>query len=283
MWKKILTTSLALTIIAGSVGTFSEIPVLRQFDTSIVAEASSGFTSSQIGHVILLVDDNHPATLNNGHTALVLVDNWGYARYYSFGSFGGSSVSTDTISHATLVGRMRGGSFWESEKSKFSEKYDRFCIFAVSTTQGSQIYQHCEKMKKEPKKYNLLTNYTCDGFVAEALWAAKISYSSTLWSPKTSFNNFKSANNGLLKNSGNLGSGFSDLFLPPVSSTRYVTASSLNVRSQPWVGGEKVGSFSKGAKVQVLGTVINGSGEHWVRIRYNGNDWRYVHAMYLRF
>ena len=60
------------------------------------------------------------------------------------------------------------------------------------------------------------------------------------------------------------------------SATRYVTASTLNVRDSWSSGSTKVGTLSFGAKVAVTGKCSNG----WVRIQYDGHV-AYVSGKYL--
>lgn len=60
------------------------------------------------------------------------------------------------------------------------------------------------------------------------------------------------------------------------SATRYVTASTLNVRDSWSSGSTKVGTLSFGAKVSVTGKCSNG----WVRIQYDGHV-AYVSGKYL--
>lgn len=57
--------------------------------------------------------------------------------------------------------------------------------------------------------------------------------------------------------------------------TRYVTASTLNIRKKASTSGTKVGSYKKGAKVTCYGT--SGS---WTKVKYNGS-YRYVYTKYL--
>lgn len=60
------------------------------------------------------------------------------------------------------------------------------------------------------------------------------------------------------------------------SYSRYVTASSLNVRTKASMSsGSIVGSYKKGTKVTCYGT--SGS---WTKVKYNGN-YRYIHTSYL--
>ncbi|MDO4168795.1 MAG: SH3 domain-containing protein [Lachnospiraceae bacterium] len=57
--------------------------------------------------------------------------------------------------------------------------------------------------------------------------------------------------------------------------TRYVTASSLNIRKTASTSGAKVGSYKKGTKITCYGT--SGS---WTKVKYNGS-YRYVSTSYL--
>ena len=57
--------------------------------------------------------------------------------------------------------------------------------------------------------------------------------------------------------------------------TRYVTASSLNIRKKASMSGAVVGSYKKGTKVTCYGT--SGS---WTKVKYNGAT-RYVSTSYL--
>lgn len=57
--------------------------------------------------------------------------------------------------------------------------------------------------------------------------------------------------------------------------TRYVTASTLNIRKKASTSGTKVGSYKKGTKVTCYGT--SGS---WTKVKYNGS-YRYVYTKYL--
>lgn len=59
------------------------------------------------------------------------------------------------------------------------------------------------------------------------------------------------------------------------SYTRYVTASSLVIRSKASTSGTKVGSYARGTKVTCYGT--SGS---WTKVKYNG-VYRYVYSSYL--
>ena len=62
---------------------------------------------------------------------------------------------------------------------------------------------------------------------------------------------------------------------PVTTYTRYVTASSLVIRSKASTSGTKVGSYSKGTAVTCYGT--SGS---WTKVKYNGT-YRYVLTKYL--
>lgn len=59
------------------------------------------------------------------------------------------------------------------------------------------------------------------------------------------------------------------------SYSRYVTASSLNIRKKASMSGAKVGSYKKGTKVTCYGTT--GS---WTKVKYNGS-YRYISTKYL--
>ncbi len=72
----------------------------------------------------------------------------------------------------------------------------------------------------------------------------------------------------------------------PVSSDRQsnvtisrgrVTVSSLNVRSTASTSGQRIGTLSQGAVVEIVETGIN---QHWLKIKYN-NDWGYIHRDFV--
>ena len=67
-----------------------------------------------------------------------------------------------------------------------------------------------------------------------------------------------------------------DVTISDLSGTRYVTASTLNVRDSWSTGSTKVGTLSYGDKVTVTGKCSNG----WVRIQYEGHV-AYVSGKYL--
>ena len=67
-----------------------------------------------------------------------------------------------------------------------------------------------------------------------------------------------------------------DVTISDLSGTRYVTASTLNVRDSWSTGSTKVGTLSYGDKVTVTGKCSNG----WVRIQYDGHV-AYVSGKYL--
>ena len=200
--------------------------------------------------------------------------------------------------------------------------YKRYIAFSVSYAQGKNIFNYCYNkamgtaIKNNPKTpdYRIAcapyapagkqpnefygneqpyTNYQCDTFVYEALKAGNVKYRPYIElvkaygntgftaAPNDSFwyfANYLAPNNAGIQYVGST----TDLFLPPIASTRQVTASSLIVRQYPHSGAANVGSLAINTKIQVVQTCINYYGEHWVRFKYNGN-WCYVNAGYLKF
>ena len=63
-----------------------------------------------------------------------------------------------------------------------------------------------------------------------------------------------------------------------VQATGVITASVLNIRSGPGTTYTRLGSFSKGAKVDILDTK---AAADWLKILYNGSV-AYVHASYVK-
>lgn len=223
-------------------------------------------------------------------------------------------VSYESMTHSKLVSRLRKsgstGYFGESVyangkliESRNSCPYDRYLVISVTPSQGQKILNYCEDKKTNTPQYVLKyssasnPNYQCDTFISKAFAAGGITYDAKTTTAKkagktgtTAFPNESFSQFAKTTKISNAGVKYvlddEPLWLAPAYSQREVTSSSLVVRS--WMNNvsDIWDTLSKGFRVEVKQTIINGAGEHWVLIsyfRYNRHCSGYVNAAYLKF
>jgi len=155
--------------------------------TGTIPASAAAFDQNNIGYVIICLDRYNSGTKDGqgnyqGHTFLVLLDNYGQAEYFSFAptdenmawlgtlsikntSYGGK-VTYRKYTHSQVVQSLRNGNFSGNNVSEY-------VIVEVTPEQGRKIASYCHMYYGDPPRYRVsLTNtndvYVCDSYVAGA-------------------------------------------------------------------------------------------------------------------